>query len=73
MLQAQYGDIDGKLVADLGCGCGSLTIGAAALNATHIVGFDIDKDALEILLENIDEDVSNIEVIHADVLNLPER
>lgn len=72
--QSVYGDISGKIVGDLGCGCGSLTIGAAVLNASHVIGFDIDYSALEILLENIEnQDVSNVEVIHTDVLNIPER
>lgn len=29
----EFDDIEGKLVADLGCGCGVLTIGAALLDA----------------------------------------
>ena len=29
----EFNDINGKLVADLGCGCGILCIGAALLDA----------------------------------------
>lgn len=32
-IQNTFDDIDGKLVADLGCGCGVLSIGAAMLDA----------------------------------------
>ena len=32
-IESRYGDIDGKLVADLGCGCGVLSIGATMLGA----------------------------------------
>ncbi len=32
-MDARYGDLQGKLVADLGCGCGVLSIGAAMLEA----------------------------------------
>ncbi|CAG9765405.1 unnamed protein product [Ceutorhynchus assimilis] len=73
-IQSQYGDIDGKLVADLGCGCGALAIGAAALNASLVVGFEIDQDALDIFQANIEEhELYNIDSIQCDVLNIPER
>lgn len=32
-IQSTFHDIDGKLVADLGCGCGVLSVGAAMLDA----------------------------------------
>lgn len=32
-IQSTFDDIEGKLVADLGCGCGVLSIGAAVLDA----------------------------------------
>lgn len=32
-IQSTFGDIEGKVVADLGCGCGVLSIGAAMLDA----------------------------------------
>jgi predicted RNA methylase len=31
--ESSYGDIDGKVVADLGCGCGTLGIAALLLDA----------------------------------------
>lgn len=42
------GDIDGKIVADLGCGTGIFAIGAALLGARKAVGLDIDKDVIEV-------------------------
>ncbi|MDD5503444.1 MAG: METTL5 family protein [Candidatus Thermoplasmatota archaeon] len=39
------GDIEGKKVADLGCGTGIFAIGAALLGAKESVGVDIDPDA----------------------------
>lgn len=45
-IQTKFGDIEDKLVADLGCGCGMLSIGSFLLGATHTIGFDIDCDAL---------------------------
>lgn len=47
-IQTKFGDIQNKLVADLGCGCGMLSIGSFLLGATHTIGFDIDYDALEV-------------------------
>lgn len=40
------GDIQGKGVADLGCGTGIFAIGAALLGATRATGIDVDDDAL---------------------------
>nr|AAF29097.1 HSPC133 [Homo sapiens] len=50
-----YDDIENKVVADLGCGCGVLSIGTAMLGAELCVGFDIDEDALEIFNRNAEE------------------
>ncbi|RZC32522.1 Methyltransf 26 and/or MTS domain containing protein [Asbolus verrucosus] len=74
-IQAQFGDISGKTVADLGCGCGALAIGAAALEAGLVVGFEIDSDALFIFQGNVeDQCVSNIDAVQCDVVNsMPDR
>lgn len=37
--QFTYGDIKGKIVADLGCGSGVLSIGAAILGAKFCTGY----------------------------------
>lgn len=47
-IQSNYGDIENKVVADLGSGCGMLSVGAAILGSNHIVGFEIDKTAIEV-------------------------
>lgn len=46
--QNNYGDIENQLVADLGSGSGMLSIGAALLGASHVVGFELDGDAIEV-------------------------
>lgn len=57
-------------MADLGCGCGTLSLGAAVLDANLVVGFEIDSDALEIFSGNIGEqELENIEIVQCDVLN----
>jgi len=50
--QFVYGDITDKCVADLGCGSGVLSIGAALLGAQYCAGFDIDPSALSLSVEN---------------------
>ncbi|XP_066156435.1 rRNA N6-adenosine-methyltransferase METTL5 [Euwallacea fornicatus] len=73
-IQSHYGDLDGKLVADLGCGCGTLSIGAAILNASSVIGFEIDEDVLDIFQSNIqDHNLPYIDAILCDVLKIPER
>jgi putative methylase len=42
----EKGDIEGKKVADFGCGSGILAIGAAILGASEVIGIDIDPVAI---------------------------
>ncbi|KAM4731741.1 rRNA N(6)-adenosine-methyltransferase METTL5 isoform 1-T2 [Anableps anableps] len=66
-----FDDIEGKLVADLGCGCGVLSIGAAMLDAGLCVGFEIDEDALEIFRRNTEEfELSNVDLLQCDLCHL---
>ena len=45
-------DIEGKVIADLGCGNGILGIGALLLGAKKVYFLDIDKKAITIAKEN---------------------
>ncbi|XP_026128706.1 methyltransferase-like protein 5 [Carassius auratus] len=66
-----FDDIQNKLVADLGCGCGVLSVGAAVLDAGLCVGFDIDEDALDIFKGNVDDfELSNIDMVQCDVCSI---
>ncbi len=40
-IQSRYGDIEDHLVADLGCGCGVLSIGSAMLGCGYVTDLDI--------------------------------
>lgn len=67
--QTHFNDIEGKAVADLGAGCGVLSLGARLLGAEHVVGFEIDPDALTILRQNCVEVESEVEAVQCDLLN----
>ena len=54
------GDIEGKVVCDLGSGTGVLAIGAALLGAASVKGVDVDKKAVDIAY-------ANAELLDADV------
>jgi putative methylase len=45
-------DLEGRTLADLGCGTGALAIGAALLGARTVVGIDVDGAALAIARRN---------------------
>jgi putative methylase len=61
------GDIDGKVVCDLGCGTGRLAIGAALLGAKRVIGVDIDPKALEVAAENARAAGVDIKLVKSDV------
>uniref|UniRef100_A0A8C0EIN6 Methyltransferase-like protein 5 n=1 Tax=Bubo bubo TaxID=30461 RepID=A0A8C0EIN6_BUBBB len=66
-----FDDIENKTVADLGCGCGTLSIGSAMLGAGLCVRFDIGADALEIFNSNIEDfELTNINMVQCDVCSL---
>ncbi len=71
-LNMAYSDIYGKIVFDLGCGTGILSIGAALLGAKMVVGVDLDLSALKIARRNLEliEDIYGklkVYFINADV------
>lgn len=70
-IQSNYDDIENKLVLDLGCGAGMLSVGAALLGASHVVGVEIDTDAIEIFRMNLQGfELNNVDCIQWDVLSL---
>ncbi|KAM8708166.1 hypothetical protein ACLKA7_015178 [Drosophila subpalustris] len=71
-IQAQHDDIEGKLVSDLGCGCGMLSIGATLLGAQLTVGFELDDAAVDIFRQNVQEmELHNVDCVRSNVLQLP--
>jgi len=68
-VQSSYDGIEDKLVADLGVGCGVLSVGACLLGAGHVTGFDVDGDALEIARANFAEfEIDNFDLVQTDVV-----
>lgn len=68
------GDVEGKVVFDLGCGTGTLGIGAALLGAKRVVCVDCSAKALEVARRNAEKfALDNIEFILADVRDLSGR
>jgi len=67
-IESSFQDIGDKIVCDLGCGSGMLSIGSVMLGAQLVVGIDIDEDALEISMQNRDDFDMNekVELILAD-------
>ncbi|KAF9613426.1 hypothetical protein IFM89_008256 [Coptis chinensis] len=65
-----FGDVSGKVVADFGCGCGTLGIAAALLDAEYAIGIDVDSDSLELASQNAEDLEVDMELIQCDINNL---
>ncbi len=63
------GDLESKIVADLGCGTGILAYGALLLGASMVLCIDIDLDALRDASETLGTD-PRTELIQLDVLRM---
>lgn len=64
-----YSDIEGSLVGDFGSGTGMLSIGCALLGAMHVVGVELDTEAIETAWVNVrtHELEAELDLIQADV------
>jgi len=65
-----FDDITGKVVADFGCGCGTLAVASALLDAEHVIGIDIDPQSLELAQENSADLELDIDLVWSDIKNL---
>ncbi|TXG61417.1 hypothetical protein EZV62_012780 [Acer yangbiense] len=65
-----FGDVSNKVVADFGCGCGTLGAAAALLGAEQVLAFDIDTESLELASENAEELELDINFVQCDIRNL---
>ncbi|XP_041006341.1 rRNA N6-adenosine-methyltransferase METTL5 isoform X2 [Juglans microcarpa x Juglans regia] len=65
-----FEDVSNKVVADFGCGCGTLGAAAALLGAEHVMGIDIDSQSLELASLNAEDLELDINFIQSDIKNL---
>ncbi len=63
----EAGDIEGKAVADLGCGNGVFCIGAMLLGADRAVGIDIDERAVKVASQNAKDMALSIDFCSMDI------
>ena len=68
--QTQFEDIEGCMIADLGAGCGILSIGALLLGASQVTAFEIDQVAVAKIIENCEDIDLPIDIINCDVLQM---
>lgn len=67
-LAHSMGDIEGKIIADLGAGTGVLSIGASLMGAKRVYAVEKDKKALEIAMKNAETlNIKNIEFVGTSV------
>ncbi|KDD76210.1 hypothetical protein H632_c313p0 [Helicosporidium sp. ATCC 50920] len=71
-IQQSFEGLEGRSVLDLGCGTGMLSVGAAALGASAVVGVDADEEALAQCRETLQglaeeglECASAVDLVHA--------
>ena len=63
------GDVEGRVIADLGAGTGIIGIGAALLGAEKVYMIEVERAALSVLMENVKSFcvTDRIEVVGCDV------
>jgi len=67
-MEATFGDLEDRTVADLGCGCGVLSLGAVMMGAAFVHGFDIDQDALAVFQTNLEDfEIDNVDLVNIDI------
>ncbi len=66
-LAYQQGDIDDKIVIDLGCGTGIFAVGAFLAGARRVFGFDVDKNLIAAAREHAVQNQYGIEFDVCDV------
>ena len=64
-----FGDVEGQVVLDLGCGTGILSCACALAGAARVVGVDVDETALAAAAENLERCgcEADVDLVRADV------
>jgi putative methylase len=66
----QFGDIEDKIVFDLGCGTGIFSIGAKIMGAKKVLGIDIDENCLKIARKYSKENKLKITFIKKNIKDI---
>jgi predicted RNA methylase len=71
--QEQFDDLESKTVADLGIGCGMLSIASSLMETGFNIGIDIDDDALDQTMENSKPFDLNLDLLKMDLREYQHR
>jgi len=66
----QFGDIENKIVIDLGCGTGIFSTGVALTGAERIIGIDIDPNAIKTAKKFAEKNNLKITFLNQDIRDL---
>lgn len=73
-LAYNIGDVEGRVVADLGSGPGIFTIGSCILGASEVHAVEIDDDAIADLRRNLEEfNCKTVKIFRGSVERFSER
>ena len=67
MIENMYGDVEGKVVCDLGVGTGMLASAATLMGSSYTFGVDIDPDALRQAQANFEHLEINVDLIRCAI------
>jgi predicted RNA methylase len=68
---SMYGDIEGKMIGDFGCGPGILSVACSMMGATSVLSLDVDQDALDCAWVNLKKmEIENVDLVMMDVQSL---
>jgi len=69
----QFNDIENKKIVDLGCGTGIFSVAAKILGAEKVIGFDIDKDIINIAKEYAEDNNYDIDFYNKRIQDIQEE
>jgi putative methylase len=69
----QFGDIENKIIMDLGCGSGIFSVGAALTGAKKVIGIDLDEDMIKTARDYAEKNNINIEFSVKEISDVETR
>jgi putative methylase len=68
-----HGDIENKMVMDLGCGSGIFAVGAKLLGASSVIGMDVDEKSIEIARDHAHKEGLDIDFRVSEIKDFNEK